>query len=119
MIFSTPKPEIKEQASLRSCAYTLGGLDDYSWSADLRRPLTMRVYPATKNSMQGRLLVVSAILMSASASLAPAQDKASASSSSAAKTLKVVQHVEHVEKLAREPMVVELSDGTLFVSGYD
>lgn len=79
----------------------------------------MRVYPATKNSMQGRILVVSAILMSAAAALVPAQDKTSASSTSAAKTLKVVQHVEHVEKLAREPMVVELSDGTLFVSGYD
>src|SRR5947209_5263293 len=35
------------------------------------------------------------------------------------KTLVPIEEVEHVERLAREPMVVELSDGTLFVSGYD
>lgn len=29
------------------------------------------------------------------------------------------ERVDHLDKLAREPMVVELSDGTLFVSGYD
>jgi hypothetical protein len=35
------------------------------------------------------------------------------------KTLVATESVEHLDRLAREPMVVELSDGTLFVSGYD
>ena len=35
------------------------------------------------------------------------------------KTLVATEGVEHLGRLAREPMVVELSDGTLFVSGYD
>ncbi len=35
------------------------------------------------------------------------------------KTLVSTQGVDHLGRLAREPMVVELSDGTLFVSGYD
>jgi hypothetical protein len=35
------------------------------------------------------------------------------------KTLVATEGVEHLDRLAREPMVVELSDGTLFVSGYD
>lgn len=35
------------------------------------------------------------------------------------KTLIWTERVDHLDKLAREPMVVELSDGTLFVSGYD
>ena len=35
------------------------------------------------------------------------------------RTLVATEGVEHLDRLAREPMVVELSDGTLFVSGYD
>ena len=35
------------------------------------------------------------------------------------RTLVATEEVEHLDRLAREPMVVELSDGTLFVSGYD
>ena len=35
------------------------------------------------------------------------------------KTLVAIEGVEHLDRLTREPMVVELSDGTLFVSGYD
>ena len=33
-------------------------------------------------------------------------------------TLVATEGVEHLDRLAREPMVVELSDGTLFVTGY-
>ena len=73
----------------------------------------------SKHSMPSLLVAMAAILMSAAAAVAPAQDKAAATNTSTTKTLKVVQHVEHLEKLAREPMVVELSDGKLFVSGYD
>lgn len=36
-----------------------------------------------------------------------------------AKELIATARVEHLDKLAREPMVVELADGTLFVAGYD
>jgi sugar lactone lactonase YvrE len=32
--------------------------------------------------------------------------------------LDLVQHVEHLDLLAREPMIIEHPDGTLFVSGY-
>jgi hypothetical protein len=39
--------------------------------------------------------------------------------SAASKTLVATERVDHLDRLAREPMVVELSDGTLFVSGYD
>jgi hypothetical protein len=39
--------------------------------------------------------------------------------SAALKTLVATERVDHLDRLAREPMVVELSDGTLFVSGYD
>lgn len=77
------------------------------------------MYHHRKTSMPSLVLALTAILMSASAAFAPAQHKAAATNKSTAKTLKVVQRVEHLEKLAREPMVVELSDGTLFVSGYD
>ncbi|MFZ3246312.1 MAG: sialidase family protein [Candidatus Acidiferrales bacterium] len=35
------------------------------------------------------------------------------------KTLVATEGVEHLGRVASEPMVVELSDGTLFVSGYD
>ena len=35
------------------------------------------------------------------------------------KTLVATEGVEHLDRLAREPMVVELSDGSLFVAGYD
>ncbi|HEY6386593.1 MAG TPA: sialidase family protein [Candidatus Acidoferrum sp.] len=35
------------------------------------------------------------------------------------KVLVATARVEHLDKLAREPMVVELADGTLFVAGYD
>jgi BNR/Asp-box repeat len=35
------------------------------------------------------------------------------------KTLVATGGVEHLDRLAREPMVVELSDGSLFVAGYD
>ncbi len=35
------------------------------------------------------------------------------------KTLVAIEGVDHIDRRAREPMVVELSDGTLFVSGYD
>jgi hypothetical protein len=37
----------------------------------------------------------------------------------ASKTLVAMERVDHLDRLTREPMVVELSDGTLFVSGYD
>lgn len=33
--------------------------------------------------------------------------------------LVATERVDHLDRLAREPMVVELTDGTLFVSGYD
>ena len=36
-----------------------------------------------------------------------------------ANTLVATEGVEHLGRLAREPMAVELSDGTLLVSGYD
>lgn len=39
--------------------------------------------------------------------------------SAASKTLVATERVDHLDRLAREPMVVELSDGTLFVTGYD
>lgn len=35
------------------------------------------------------------------------------------RTLVATEGVDHLDRLAREPMVVELSDGSLFVSGYD
>ena len=35
------------------------------------------------------------------------------------RTLVAVEGVEHLDRLAREAMVVELSDGRLFVSAYD
>jgi hypothetical protein len=35
------------------------------------------------------------------------------------KKLVATEGVDHLDRLAREPMVVELSDGTIFVSGYD
>ncbi len=38
---------------------------------------------------------------------------------STSKMLVVSESVEHLDRLAREPMVVELRDGTLFVTGYD
>jgi hypothetical protein len=34
------------------------------------------------------------------------------------RTLVATEGVEHLDRLAREPMIVELSDGTLFVTGY-
>ena len=37
----------------------------------------------------------------------------------ASKTLVAMERVDYLDRLAREPMVVELSDGTLFASGYD
>lgn len=40
------------------------------------------------------------------------------SSKAAVSTLVVVDSVDHLDALAREPMVVEHPDGTLFVSGY-
>src|SRR6266481_5642605 len=39
--------------------------------------------------------------------------------SAASKTLVATERAEHLDRFAKEPMVVELSDGTLFVSGYD
>jgi hypothetical protein len=39
--------------------------------------------------------------------------------SEASRKLVATERVEHLDLLAREPMVVELNDGTLFVSGYD
>jgi hypothetical protein len=36
-----------------------------------------------------------------------------------AKALVATARVEHLDKLAREPMVGELIDGTLFVAGYE
>ena len=44
----------------------------------------------------------------------PASDEPAAS-----KTLVATEGVEHIDRLARESMVVELRDGTLFVAGYD
>jgi hypothetical protein len=44
----------------------------------------------------------------------PATDK-----SATRKTLVATEGVDHIDRRAREPMVVELSDGRLFVSGYD
>jgi len=41
------------------------------------------------------------------------------SNSAASKTLVAAERVDHLDRIAKEPMVVELSDGTLFVSGYD
>lgn len=35
------------------------------------------------------------------------------------RTLVATESVEHLDRLAREAMVAELSDGSLFVSGYD
>lgn len=44
--------------------------------------------------------------------------KAASDKPAASKTLVATEGVEHLDRLAREPMVVELSDGSLFVSGY-
>lgn len=46
-------------------------------------------------------------------------DKTARNKSATLKTLVATERVDHLERLAREPMVVELSDGTLFVTGYD
>ena len=45
-------------------------------------------------------------------------DKSASDKPSTSKTLVATDSVEHLDRLAREPMVVELSDGTLFVTGY-
>jgi len=45
-------------------------------------------------------------------------DKKATDKPIASKTLVATEGVEHVDRLAREPMVIELSDGSLFVSGY-
>lgn len=46
-------------------------------------------------------------------------DTAAAYKPAITRTLVATEGVEHLDRLAREPMVVELRDGTLFVSGYD
>jgi hypothetical protein len=46
-------------------------------------------------------------------------DKSATDKPATSKTLVATEGVEHLERLAVETMVVELSDGTLFVSGYD
>ena len=46
-------------------------------------------------------------------------DKSATDKPATWKTLVATEGVEHLERLAVETMVVELSDGTLFVSGYD
>ena len=48
-----------------------------------------------------------------------APDKTAKDKSVISKALIAIESVEHLDRLAREPMVVELSEGTLFVSGYD
>jgi hypothetical protein len=45
-------------------------------------------------------------------------DKSATDKSATSKTLVATESVEHLERLARESMVVELRDGTLFVTGY-
>lgn len=45
-------------------------------------------------------------------------DKSATDKSATSKTLVATESVEHLDRLARESMVVELRDGTLFVSGY-
>ncbi len=47
-----------------------------------------------------------------------APDKSGTADPTASKTLVATEGAEHLDRLAREPMVVELSDGTLFVTGY-
>jgi len=46
------------------------------------------------------------------------RDKSATDGSPTSKTLVATESMEHLDRLAREPMVVELSDGTLFVTGY-
>lgn len=45
--------------------------------------------------------------------------KGPSATAGSAKVLVATARVEHLDKLAREPMVVELTDETLFVAGYD
>lgn len=45
--------------------------------------------------------------------------QAEKNNSAASKPLVATERVDHLDRLAREPMVAELSDGTLFVSGFD
>jgi hypothetical protein len=47
------------------------------------------------------------------------KDQLAKNNPTASKTLVATERVDHLDRLAGEPMVVELSDGTLFVSGYD
>ena len=46
-------------------------------------------------------------------------DKSATDKPATSKTLVATEGMERLERLAVETMVVELSDGTLFVSGYD
>lgn len=71
------------------------------------------------------LIAVMAGVVAVFASYAPGLGKRHLAVTSASdkpaitRTLVATEEVEHLDRLAREPMVVELSDGTLFVSGYD
>ena len=48
-----------------------------------------------------------------------APDNAASDKSATSKTLVATEGVEYLDRLTREPMVIEPSDGTLFVAGYD
>ena len=48
-----------------------------------------------------------------------ATDNSASDKPATSKTLVAIEGVEHLDRLTREPMVVELNDGTLFVAGYD
>ena len=48
-----------------------------------------------------------------------ATDNSASDKPATSKTLVATEGVEHLERLTREPMVIELSDGSLFVAGYD
>jgi hypothetical protein len=65
------------------------------------------------------LIVVVACVVAVFGSHALGSKKQHQDKPATSKTLVATEGVEHLDRLAREPMVVELSDGTLFVSGYD
>ena len=71
------------------------------------------------------LIAVMAGVVAVFASYAPGLGKQRLGDTSASdkpaitRTLVATERVEHLDRCAREAMVVELSDGTLFVSGYD
>ncbi len=82
----------------------------------------MRYFICMKKTAASLVFVSCVVLVQAT--LARAQgpgltDNSASDKPATSKTLVATEGVEHLDRLAREPMVVELSDGTLFVAGYD